>query len=141
RRARRSSSTEIDGGDEMRKRNLLVSALALALVISLVASVGASEPGELQSVDPGVRRAVNAAVGEDRRVAHGVNTPGPGLRCLGTGLHFSGTTGGLSRGSITFTDPALEQPNTTLPPVLAERTISATGSPPGTPFLPLGEMA
>ncbi len=125
----------------MRKRNLLVSALALALVISLVASVGASEPGELQSVDPGLLRAVNAVVGEDRCVAHELNTPGQGLHFSGTGLHFSGTTGGLIRGSITFTDPALEQPNTTLTPVLAERTISDTGSPPGTPFLPLGEMA
>src|SRR5690606_16880496 len=117
----------------MRKRNLLVSALALALVISLVASVGASEPGELQSVDPGLLRAANAAAGQGRCVAHELSTPAQGLHFSGSGLHLSGTTGGLSRGSITFTVPALEQPNTTLTPVLAERTISDTGSPPGTP--------
>lgn len=57
-----------------------------------------------------------------RCVAHELNVPtqgfylsGSGFYLSGSGFYLSGSTGGMIRGAITYVDPELKHPNTTLP--------------------------
>lgn len=92
----------------------LVAGAALLLAIATVA--GAQRPiVRVQPPDVDLVSVLPEELQGDRCVAHELNTYGQGLYLSGSGLYLSGSTGGMVRGSVTFTDPELHHPNTTLP--------------------------
>ncbi len=69
-------------------------------------------------------------------VAHDFNVPGQGFYISGSGFYISGSgfyisgsTGGMVRGDITFTDPGLMYPNTTLLPQTVGQVVASAGVP------------
>ena len=111
----------------MGKKEFRVAAAVASLLLLSFVTV-ASRP-------PQVEVNVPDELGPERCVAHELNTPGQDLYLSGSTLYLSGSTGGMVRGSITFQDPDLVHPNTTLVPLTVDKAIARAGRPATRPFL------